>query len=104
MANENNYEEAVARHLESRKLHRGARPGRRCRCGACRHQILRTARRAGLAPQRLIGALAPEREPEPQVAVKPRPLGAPVAETVTGARGGQREVGAAALFILAGVR
>lgn len=58
MADNNNYTEAVARHLVT-KLHRTGSEVR-CRCGRCRHQVLATARRAGLTPTRLEAALPRE--------------------------------------------
>lgn len=64
MVETDNYLEAVARCLVNRRLHQGAKPGRRCRCGGCRHTILRSARRAGVEPRRLIGVLPPEGDRE----------------------------------------
>ena len=57
MVETDTYLEAVARCLVSRGLHQGAKSGRRCRCGGCRHTIPRSARRAGVEPRRLVAAL-----------------------------------------------
>ncbi len=41
------------------RLH-AARTGTRCRCGACRHQIIVASRRSGIALRRIVSALPPE--------------------------------------------
>lgn len=41
------------------RLH-AARPGARCRCGACRHQIVVASRRSGIAIHRILASLPPE--------------------------------------------
>lgn len=47
----------VARTTE--RLH-AARPGIRCKCGACRHQIVVASRRSGVAISRIVASLPPE--------------------------------------------
>jgi hypothetical protein len=96
------YVQAVARHLAETRLHK-SRTGYRCRCGACRHQILTIAARTGIAPQRLLAALPPERpaEAEPrQERRKRQKLSAQVAGSMTVVRGRRRLHGTAALFSL----
>jgi hypothetical protein len=81
-----NYTAAVARHLGT-KLHRASRNGTRCRCGACEHLVITTARRIGVSPSRLKLALPPVRLPKKP----PRPhLTAQVRRSVTVSRGRRR--------------
>lgn len=94
------YVDAVATHLATR-LHT-PRSGFRCRCGACRHVILTTARRSGIPPQRLVAALPPEAKPKEREKRSRRPLTSPVASTVHVVRDGQRLEGVGAVLALLG--
>ena len=94
------YLAAVAAHLSTR-LHRGA-GGRLCRCGACRHLLVATARRVGCRPAKLAAALGLTEAPPPEQAVpSPRRRGAaPVVSAMTVSRAGDRLNGTEALLAL----
>lgn len=93
------YLKAVVSHLLT-KLHDSS-TGYRCRCGQCRHQILVTASRTGIAPRRLIAALPPERpKKEDQRSRRSRSMTAMVAESVTVSSGRTRVTGSGALLRL----
>lgn len=88
------------------RLH-AARTGTRCRCGACRHQIIVASRRSGLALRRIVAALPPESasdltsEFHPTLAKRPRnPF--VVMDAVTVTSNGNQKQGTAAILTLLG--
>ncbi len=88
------------------QLH-AARTGSRCRCGACRHQIIVASRRSGLALRRIVAALPPEfpsdltSEFRPTLAKRPRnPF--VVMDAVTVTNNGLRTQGVDAVLALLG--
>ena len=95
------YVEAVARNLATR-LHTSKR-GFRCRCGQCRHVIMQSALRSGIAPQRLVKALPPEPKPDRQERRR-RPMTAQVASSMKVIRDGHMHEGPTALLVLLGAK
>lgn len=88
------------------RLH-AARTGTRCRCGACRHQVIVASRRSGLDLRRIVAALPPEfasdltSEIHPPLAKRPRnPF--VVMDAVTVTNNGHQTQGAAAILTLLG--
>ncbi len=99
--NATSYTQAVARTLAAR-LHRSGTTYR-CRCGQCRHLILATARRSGIAPNRLVSALPPERATQRERRQLRKPsMTAPVASTMTVLQGGRQFNGPAAVLRIVG--
>lgn len=97
------YLAAVVTHLTT-ELHESS-AGHRCRCGGCRHRIAVAARRAGIRPERLVGALPPERprkEEKPQRRTPAR-LMVQVSGAMTVTRDGRRRQGVDAVRSLLAV-
>ncbi|RHW25406.1 hypothetical protein D0Z08_19455 [Nocardioides immobilis] len=99
--NDITYTQAVARTLAGR-LHRSG-TAYRCRCGQCRHLILTSARRSGIAPERLLSALPPERPARREERrARRRSMTAPIASTMTVLQGGRQLSGPAAVLRIVG--
>lgn len=99
--NDITYIQAVARTLAGR-LHRSGTTYR-CRCGQCRHLILTAARGSGIAPERLVSALRPERPiRREERRWQRRSMTAPVASTMMLLQGGRQFSGPAAVLRIVG--
>ncbi|MGD9961490.1 hypothetical protein [Nocardioides sp.] len=84
-----------------------AREGTRCRCGACRHQILVASRHSGVALGRIVAALPPEFASDLTSEFHPTPAKRPrnpfvVMDAVTVTNNGHQTQGADAILTLLG--